>query len=331
MGFEWTGSYQNEEGRDSGGHRTVIFEDLAPCADYWIGAGIRTEIKDIWGVEGYTRREEFVLTPHSLIVAHELADSECGPTRRLSWFHHPALYPPRPVDWSLGINRLGDRLVEIHSEHGSSECWDPFQDGCEWRINGERFTSKGSVQVALQHGYQLGFVGATDNHEARPGSVRNGAGPIASNYDENGDGLVDPSHQMHSAGAVSGVLFAGDTVSRSALFDGLEARNTVAASFMVDSLRVAAIGQDGVVYLPGDAVPADASPLHLMLELEDDRIDLWTVQLLDPWNDLHARVEEPQLDMDMDMAPGEVRYIRVRAWNGGIEHRIWISPFFGIE
>jgi hypothetical protein len=331
VGMEWTGAYDTGRGAEAGGHRTVIFEDLEPCEDYWVGAGIRGESKAEWGIEHYSRRGRFAETPDALVAAHEEADGTCGETRRLSWFHHPALKPPRPVDWNLDLNHLGDSVVEIHSEHGSSECYDVLLDGCDWQVNLDRHVGKGAVQVALQAGHVLGFVGGTDNHEARPGSLDDGPGPIASSHDENGDGFIEPYHLLHSPGAVSGVMVAGPSLTRGALFDAIEARSTVAATFIVEDLRVAALGRDGRLYLPGSEIPADASPLRLMVEIADDRIDLWNIQLLDPWNDIHAQVDEPTLDMDIDIAPGEVRYLRVRAYSGGEEHRVWVSPFFGVE
>jgi hypothetical protein len=332
LGFEWTAAYNNPEGAAAGGHRTVVFEDTSLCADFWVGAGTRATAKDRWGREWYDKRSRTAHDPVEFFEALAKADLRCGPARRLSWFHHPAMQPPRPVDWTLEMNRgLGDVLVEIHSEHGCSECFDLGAEGCDWQINIERATPRGAVQVALQEGLKLGFVGGTDNHEAMPGSVMDGPGPIASAVDIDGDGELEPYSMMHAPGAVSGVMVAGTELRRRLLFDALEARSTVAASFIIDDIRVAALGADGVLYLPGSEIPAAASPLRVMLELEDDRIDLWSVELLDPWNELHEKSTEPTMDVDIDLAPGEVRYFRIRAWGDGQEHRVWVSPFFGVD
>ncbi len=332
VGYEWTAAYTDEDGLDIGGHRTVIFERLDPCEGYWYGAGERAPSKHGWGIEDYESREASTGKPMTLADKIQLAAEDCEPVRWMSWFHHSAYQPPRAVDWTAGDNRVvQDRMVEIHSEHGSSECYDPELEGCRWNINTERLAGYGSVQQALQEGFQLGFVGGTDNHEARPGSTDDGPGPIAGSHDEDGDGIMDVYRLMNAPGAVTGVYWQGEELTRALLFDGIWQRNTVAASWLFDSVRVLAVGQDGEVYLPGSEVPSHASPLRVIIELEEEVMDEWQILLLDPWNQVSARADDRRLDVDIDLAPGEVRYLRVDAWSGKTHHRLWASPWFGLD
>jgi hypothetical protein len=331
LGYEWTGGYEHLDVERAGGHRTVLFEELDPCEHYWVGAGDRPTAKDVWGLERYGLRGRSRNNPVDFIDAMREVEELCEPRRWLSWFHHPALSTPRGVDWSLDINQdLGDRVVEIYSEHGASECAEHEGD-CAWQANEIHHNPAGAVQVALQHGLALGFLGSTDNHEARPGSLADGPGPIAAYHDIDGDGIFEPYLTHGSPGSVSGVLYAGDTLSRPALFDAIEARNTVASSWIFEEVRIAALGQDGQLYLPGSDVPPEATPLRVVAELSDPIVDSWRIQILDPWNEPHVEVHDSQLDVDLDLLPGEVRYLRVSAWVGDEELRLWASPFFGVD
>jgi hypothetical protein len=236
------------------------------------------------------------------------------------------------VDWTQELNsQLGDRLVEIHSEHGSSECVDPAADGCAWGVNAERHVPWGAVQAAWRQGLRLGLVGGTDNHEGRPGSLEDGPGVIASARDDDGDGVPELWHELHCGGSVTGAFYAGEDLDRPALFDALEARSTAVASWIPLALRAGAVGQDGRVYLPGAEIPAAASPLHLLLEVEEPEAEAWRVQLLDPWNRTWLEAGEPRLDASFELPEGELRYLRVTAWIGGEEQRLWTSPFFGAD
>jgi hypothetical protein len=72
------------------------------------------------------------------------------------------------VDWSHGHDPQVERLVEIHSVWGNSEC--PADAGNPLPIavwGGER--SGQHVWDALNRGYRLGFTGGGDIHDGRPG------------------------------------------------------------------------------------------------------------------------------------------------------------------
>lgn len=333
VGFEWTGVY-NEYDPDSGGviaaggHRTVIFDELEPCQEYWVGASNPETRKDAVGIERYIYRGAIQGSPDAMLAHMDMAAETCGEVRHLSWFHHSGLNRPRAVNWTLEMHRqLGDAVVEIYSEHGSSECHDLGLDGCDWSVDDTIFEPSGSVQSALQQGYDLGFVAGTDSHDGRPGSIGDGPGVIVGDVGGSSDGY----HLQFAPGGVTGALVAGDTPGRKDIVDAMELRNTLAASWLFDEVRILAVGQDGEVYLPGDDVPAAASPLQFVVEIEDEAVESWLIEVLDPYSEVWISAEHSSLDEPLDLAAGEVRYVRVRATMQDQEHRLWASPFFGVD
>ncbi len=333
VGFEWTGMYDiydDEQGttRPGGGHRTIVFDGLEPCADFWVGARFFESTKVGLGYEDYVQRSRMLVQPDELRDHLAHTATVCDPVRYLVWFHHTGVEIPRSVDWTVPKHRqLGDTVIEIYSEHGASECYDESLEGCDWNIQDGYVAGDGSVQTALQLGYPLGFVSGTDSHDARPGSIEDEASVVVM-------GTVDgvPTLREQTApGGVTGVLAAGDEPGRPDIVDAIELRHTVAASWLFDAVRIVALGQDGEVYLPGDDVPAEASPLELVVEIEDEAVELWQLQLLDPYHDVIAEVEASSLREPIDIVVGDVRYLRVRAWIGDSEQRLWASPFFGVK
>lgn len=323
VGYEWTAG-DDDDGLQHG-HRTVLFEDPAPCSAWRVGGEEGRERKDWIGVESYTADDVYVDEAWELaeVLAAAASEPGCTPTRYLSFLHHPALSPPAGIDWTEPYGTLADdRLVEIYSEHGSSECADPAGEGCDFHLHAEHLDPGGAVQTALQLGWKLGFLAGTDSHDADPGSVDNGPSYSAFFYDADGDGLADDPQSQYGPGGVTGVYLEGE-VDRAAIFDALSARHTVAASWPFSGLVLHARGADGIRYLPGDDVPAGASPLVVEVGIDAPEVTGWTVELVDPWNALSA---EPSFSL----GAGEVRYVRVRVDRGGVEERIWGSPFFGL-
>ncbi|NOY27322.1 MAG: hypothetical protein GXP62_15755, partial [Oligoflexia bacterium] len=93
--------------------------------------------------------------------------------------------------------------MEIYSEHGSSECWDDSLEGCGWAFNtAQGYHPQGSIQAALDHGYQLGFVAGTDSHDGRPGSIEDGPSHVAHWR----DGLEGGPQVQFTGGGVTGLL-----------------------------------------------------------------------------------------------------------------------------
>jgi len=333
VGFEWTGVYSLVDEATGhravgGGHRTVIFDGLEPCGEFWAGAGEFESAKSQLGFEDYLERDLLLDQPDVFLAHLAVVAQGCEPVRYLSWFHHPGAAVPRPVNWEHPTNRdLGDVLVEIYSEHGSSECHDLSASGCNWSVEEIFHEPSSTVQAALQLGYALGFLGGTDSHDGRPGSVEDGPSVVIM-VDADGEVIFQ---EQTASGGVTGALAASSVPGRVEIVDALEQRRTLAASWLFDAVRVAAVGQDGVVYLPGDDVPAAASPLDLLVEIEDAAVESWRIEVVDPYNELHLEGTEASLYEPLDLGVGDVRYVRVRATMQDQEHRLWASPFFGVQ
>ncbi len=331
IGYEWTSAYSDGPNGEVGGHRTVVLEDIDACAAWRVPAVELVVRKPAGAPEVYEPTSapyRPLPTDLEAALAEAAAQPGCEPTRAVSYFHHPAYDPPAWVDWTSELNREADNyLVEVYSEHGSSECADRTAEGCDWYINDAElgmqpyYRPDGSVQTALAEGYRVGFTGGTDNHEANPGG-----GIVA--HEPGHTATVFGSQIAFSPGSVTGVLYDGDVLGRPEIIDALLSRSTLASTWLFDDVRVAALGADGVVYLPGQEVPAAASPLTLTVVV-GDAADSVRVQLLDAQNTAWVDEEAAAVAATFDLGPDEARYVRIRVWIGDIEHRVWASPFFG--
>jgi hypothetical protein len=290
LGFEW--SYECDE-TFSGGHRTVLFEDLYVVPEDRIPACARAESKLAWGRETYAPSDlEPALDPAAL--AARLAGR-----RTLAYFHHPAYDPPEAVDWALGDDGVDDVLVEIASEHGSSEFSEP-----DSLSNAAFYQPQGSIQAALATGRRLGFVGGTDNHQSHPGSLDDGPGYL---------GFTDESGNLirhHAEGTVTGAYV--QDLNRPALFDALEARNTLVATWIPDGLAIWAEDEGGDTWLPGSVVPPGS---YTVLVSGQDDLDLALVGV-------DAVVSSGDT---FTLEQGEFVYARL---SDGANRTVWTSPFF---
>ncbi len=79
--------------------------------------------------------------------------------------HHPALSLPMETDWSCH-DPVFSPAVEVYSEHGNS-----LASPAEWDPGWSPAVPESTVESALDQGLDLGFVGGTDAHDSRPGSV----------------------------------------------------------------------------------------------------------------------------------------------------------------
>lgn len=326
LGYEWTAG-EDPEDATRHGHRTVLLEDPAACAAYRVGGGVYEDRKAWLGFEDYAPNDATWVNEAGALeerLAAAGGEPGCVPTRVVQFVHHPALDPPASLDWSEPYGTVaGDRLVEIYSEHGTSECADPAGDGCDFHLHAEHYAPEGSAQAALQLGWKLGFVAGTDSHDADPGSIANGTSHSAFFYDADGDGRADDPQSQWGPGGLTGVIVEDGALDRGAIFDALQARHTLASSWPFAGLTVRARGADGSTWLPGDDVPAAASPLTVEVTVDDPEVTGWLVELVDPWNGIEAGPE-------LVLGAGEIRYPRLRVDRGGTEERVWASPFFGI-
>jgi hypothetical protein len=349
LGYEWSNFVEVWEFMDPGddgddyrefltaGHKTVLFRQTSACAGYRVGApGDQDSITKGDSGQTYTRAEDSpaALTTGEFRQRMDEAAAACGEQTWMTFFHHPAYLVPSAVDWALPDNEPDptvERLVEIASEHGSSECRDAALDGCGFWADDADFHQHlgwGSAQEALALGYRLGFLGGTDSHDGRPGSLDDGPCSVGIFQDTNGDGTAEPLSMFHD-GAITGVYLAGE-LGRVALWDALWERHTLATTGPRGRLAMAALTDDGLVAMPGEELPADAFPLRLLVAVdpgapyEVDRVEViepdgGSVVLQAKGGVLSAELVDPGTD---------AVYVRARVWDGGDEHRVWFSPLF---
>jgi hypothetical protein len=229
-----------------------------------------------------------------------------------------------------------EKLVEIHQEKGNSECVDDPADGndplCnfEYRTNNMKETpadvAPGYVRPGLAKGladwstnqrnpYQFGFAGATDNHQATPGLVRESTwiGSVA-NGDNTAEHRLTADHTTDGAtnpGGVTGVW--AEQNLRPNIFAAMKRRETFATSgpriavrfyqtwdqstdFCADanfpSLIEKDIAMNGGAIMGGTIVPAKngqpgAKPRFVVFALGDP--------LFDPTNNGPAQLQDEQL------------------------------------
>ena len=319
-GYEWTANY------GTGGHRTVVFDRTGLCEAWWIPAYTPTSgVIHPNGFERYspTTREPALLPSELAARLGSAASQEgCGEAVTRSWFHHPAYAPPIPVDWTSDLNTaFPDTVVEILSEHGSSECDDLDASGCLWRVNAAFYKASGAVRNALTLGWRLGFVGGSDSHASDAGSALGEPSWVS------GGGQ---SYQHLYPGALTGILrpFGSPALGVEELFEAIDARRTLASSWDFQGLRAAVFDEGGNAWLPGADIPSGM--LTFVVVLDDDQVEDWLVELIDPADGLLGSFEGPVAVGLIELEPGDAPYLRVRAWVEGVEQRAFFSPFFGI-
>jgi hypothetical protein len=314
-GYEWTGGY------GTGGHRTVLFDAAELCPQQFVRAQERDTVERPNGIEVYAPSTGVLARYPAELLAALAPSPEC-PATSVSYFHHPAYEMPRMVDWTSTDNLgLGDTVVEIYSEHGSSECDDPAVRYCDFGVNLDTYTGNGSVQTALASGLDLGFVGGTDNHASKPGSVLDGPSGIYTSA-----GWTEHT----TGGSLTRVFSPADApFHRASILQALRLRRTSASTYRFQRADALLLCGE-TAYLPGDDVPPD-TVCTLLLALEDAAILSAEVDFLDRtgWADTVRLAEEGAYRAEVTLAPGELLYLRVRATLAdGIEQRGWFSPWF---
>ncbi len=349
LGYEWTNFVNPFDILDEGdhaedfpddfdrGHKTVLFRDTDVCERYRIGAPTLTDAfpkGDTGLVYRLDDDRPIAANVNDLLIHFTVAEDECGAEDLLTFFHHPAYKFPNPVSWSLETNIPDpdvEMLVEVASEHGSSECRDTTQDGCDFWVNEENETEHiwwGSIQEALTQGHRLGFLGGSDSHDGRPGSLDE-ASTIGAFWDADGDGEPDTPYQQFQTGAITGVWIEGG-FDRDSLWDGLTTRRTMATTGPRGRVALVALDQTGTPYLPGDVVPAGRFPLQLTVVVEPgDDWEVEAIEVLEPDDGaIIASAEGTSLEAGLVDPGTHAFYVRARVLDGDTEHRIWLSPLF---
>ena len=342
LGFEWTSgdTHADTDGHWPGGHRTVFFEDTEVCESARVSAVFRSEDtmheKAEHGAVLYGGNPVNARTQLDLIDDLAAAVDSCGLTGRIQLVpHHPAFSPPAPFDWTNPDNVVDPEyttVVEMYSEHGSSECEDNTTEPCDWRMKeGSDYKSFGALQSALQLGIRLGIVGGTDSHDGMPGTVENDPSCTAI-WDEDLGALR--CHQWR--GGLTGVMVSGG-FSRTTLFDALVDRTTLASSGPRLPVRAWIETLDGRVVLPGEAVSAPmAERLTVSVEglIDPDEWEQVFIEVISADGIVVASTEEATLQVDLRERAGDALYTRLRLYAPAVEpggdegERMWLSPWF---
>lgn len=337
LGYEWTNTRSrpvDESSAYEGGHKTVLFRDANVPEDFrvaaveadgstWKGTGV------YWKATGPTASD-----PEQLRAALDLAAAEHGDLPVLSFFHHPAIEAPQGVDFANPVNAPDpsiETLIELYSEHGSSECLDTTADDCDWMINAASwaYLTRGSAQYALSQGFRLGFTAGTDGHDARPGSIDDGPSWHGSSAGSAEEAASKPPHQQFSSGGLTGVWTA-DELDRDSLFEGLRSRATVATSGPRPVVRALAIDDQGVPWLPGSELPADRTGLQVVASVQAEGYTVARLSLVDRDGVVVAEAEGGELEQALTVEGDNAWYLRAVLFDDedGSEQRVWVSPWF---
>jgi len=340
VGYEWTWKKTlslDENGNFLGGHKTVVFEDTDIC-EAWRVAIPKSYEEAVKGVEGavvVTGNPYTAANFNGLWNAFGQAREACGSAGVMTFSHHSAYELPQATDWANPDNAPDaafETLVEMYSEHGSSECWDTSVEHCDWALkSASDYVGDGSVQAALYQGYELGFVAGTDSHDGRPGTTSDYS-CVAHFRDVDGDQIGDEPTCHDYGGGLTGALVSGG-LSRSNLFDAFEDRHTIASSGPMIPVRAIGQGGDGRYYLPGSTVDIDTGMFSLRVSSEGllapNGFTLEALEVLDSTGEIVYSTTDASLELELDLADDPAYYVRLRFTADKVEYRLWISPWFG--
>ncbi len=184
-GFEFTDTNQ--------GHLNVFFRNSEEAA--MIRATLRRDPSDLWKWLNL-RDADAITIPHHTALAEDVL-----PT----------------YDWEEFTNGKYQRVVEIYSQHGSSESIDDGEIVDPFGEDGAVFTA---YNLWLENGnpaLKLGIVGSTDDNQTRPGGV----------WEDEAN--MDPFAPFKTAGGLAAVL-AEPNASRDVLFDAIRKKRTYATT-----------------------------------------------------------------------------------------------------
>lgn len=320
LGYEWT--HNGDLG--AGGHKTVIFDQSTACNAYRIGAEAAESRTKIWGPGTYFGPNSFIAeTPFELYAALDAAEKVCDPRRVVTYFHHPALDRPQSANWAVTDNEPDlryEKVVEIFSEHGSSEMIDPDDDNYFGVDPNKEYKGGGSAERALELGHELGFVGGTDSHDSRPGSLDDG--PSCPDHWQDGQHLC-----QYSGGAITGAL--ATELSRTQIFDAIQSRHTIVSTGPRLALRALVTSATGEVYLPGDVVPVSSDPYELLIDHNINDPEVMAIEVVSSQAVLEEKTEQ-NLPFSKQLQPqaDDWLYLRLTYVIDEEEHRVWVSPWF---
>lgn len=313
VGYEYTNYREkptNVAAGYEGGHKTVIFEQLDVHSDFRIGAERDDKVVKKGDGSAYQRTTgEVTNDPTELTALLDAAAKVHGSTRVLTYFHHSALDNPQGVDFRQDFNRPDARyepVLEMNSEHGSSECLDVTAEYCDFGYQEEIVRlDYGTIQYALSEGYQVGFVSGTDCHDSRPGSTEDGPG-----YHGSPNGADSVILQQFADGGVTGAWVAGP-LDRVGLFDAIFERATVSSSGPRIIARAIGVDDQGRPWLPGSLIPADASTLTVQGRIDGNGSRVDRVQIVDRWGQMIADSEGAVFSHTITLEPGGAWYVRI--------------------
>ncbi len=149
-------------------------------------------------------------------------EADHGPALLLP--HHPALSIPMETDWTCHEDRWSP-AVEIYSKHGNS-----LVHPAEWDPPWSPTVPASTVHAALDLGLPMGFVGGTDTHDSRPGSVCQ----------------LDPEAPDHPYGGslTVAVLPEGESLSRTSLYQAIVDHRTYVTTGRLVPVDMAWSSQD---------------------------------------------------------------------------------------
>ena len=332
-GFEFTG--------ETYGHKNVVWKNLDYVPDSSYAAWIQEDGWD-WealineGLDAWLGDVEDDNTPEDLWAwcvgqADQLRVDNPGMEDQvdfLTMIHTPAEVPIHHTDWSyLDIDNM--RLVEVYSKHGNSlgpgEDYEsvPGQDATlTYLYKLAEWTDTGDPNL------QLGAVGATDTHAAKPG-----------NDTIDPDNVEYIAQQMDYGGGVAGVVSLSK--DRDDIWEAMQARRTFATTGPKIRVAFRARTSERIAWM-GETVDPDGSlewdlVVTARTDLDPVSDSVSPLDRIEFWLDAEAGVPECTIDVGgteeaggecpLLLEPGQrTSALAVVILESG--ERAWTSPIF---
>lgn len=205
------------------------------------------------------------------------------------------------VDWSQGWNPKYEKAVEMYSCWGSSECHKDDGNIRPIRASGGEVRGR-HVRDALNLGYKMGFVGAGDIHDGRPGDSLSEFQPEVELYKD-----------LYPQGLTAALA---PSLSRENVFDAIKNHSTYATTHRRIFLDVRKSVQAGKLQLEIKAASEDG--------IKDVKVIFNgnEIETLKPDDDSRIIIRQVCIDKP---SGSDYCYVRVRTVSGDMA---WSSPFF---